>query len=145
MDKDEKFFEKTNKNGPMNVAMGSRCWIWNGNKNDFGYGRYYFNGCVKYAHRFAYEMTIGPIPERLVIDHLCRNRLCVNPHHLELVDIATNVLRGDTIASHRKAQTHCARGHPLSDNNLRIYRGKRYCKECQRINKNINKHRAIPD
>ncbi len=73
------------------------CWHWTGAKTDKGYGRFYLNG-NKHAHRISYELLIGPIPNGLVIDHLCRNPSCVNPAHLEPVTHVENVKRGDHVA-----------------------------------------------
>ncbi|AWJ93400.1 HNH endonuclease (plasmid) [Azospirillum baldaniorum] len=87
------------------------------------------------AHRVAYEMAYGPIPEGLHIDHLCRNRRCVNPEHLEAVTVLENTLRGALgIVTRAKAslQTHCKRGHPFSPENTGIdHRGHRFCRACQ--------------
>lgn len=79
----------------------SGCWVWTGGKNEMGYGAFNANGFVMAAHRFAYREFIGPLPDhttyeghtRLVVDHLCGRRDCVNPLHLELVTHATNIRR----------------------------------------------------
>jgi hypothetical protein len=86
------------------------------------------------AHRWAYEYSIGPIPEHLELDHLCRSRNCVNPEHLEAVTHLENMGRG---ISHQKAKTHCPKGHPYSGENLYVApsNGKRYCRECTRASK----------
>ncbi len=73
---------------------GSDCWLWTGYKRG-GYGRLKLEGVLKEAHRVSYEYYVGKIPEGLVIDHLCRNRSCINPAHLEPVSIAENIQRGD--------------------------------------------------
>lgn len=87
------------------------------------------------AHRVAYELTHGPIPEGLVLDHLCRNRGCVNPAHLEPVTHRTNVLRGESNAAKRARQQLCSRGHDLSDpaHGLVQANGCRRCLTCKRI------------
>lgn len=87
------------------------------------------------AHRFAYELIRGKIPEGLDIDHLCRNRQCVNPEHMEPVTPRENTIRGDTIPAHNLKKTHCPKGHPLSGDNLVkspsiIKLGYRWCKTC---------------
>ena len=94
------------------------CWLWIAGIAGGGYGSYW-NGTKKVsAHRFSYEQTRGPIPQGLEIDHLCRQRLCVNPEHLEAVTHRENVLRGDGWTAHQARQTHCHRGHPLTPDNL---------------------------
>lgn len=109
------------------------CWIWSGVPNKHGYGTMKINGKSVLAHRFGYVLMIGAIPEGKQIDHLCRNRLCVNPYHLEPVDSRTNTLRGDTLASKQSKQTHCIHGHPFCGDNLRIREnGKRICAACNK-------------
>lgn len=104
------------------------CWEWLGHKNDRGWGR--FGG--QQAHRVAFEIWVGPIPVGLTIDHLCRNRGCVNPDHLEAVSTAINVLRGETITAANLAKTHCPQGHPYDEQNTLAQGGRRYCRECMR-------------
>jgi hypothetical protein len=70
------------------------CWVWNGTIDGGGYGRLRLNGVKWLAHRYTYEKHVGPIPTGLQIDHLCRNRACVNPNHLEPVTAQTNLRRG---------------------------------------------------
>lgn len=114
------------------------CWIWRGYINVEGYGKAANN---KMAHRVAYQLVIGNIPEGLEIDHLCRNRRCVNPAHLEPVTHTENVKRGDysnvdreLLGRLQREKTHCPKGHPYTGNNLRInYAGRRVCRECERI------------
>jgi hypothetical protein len=77
-----------------NQLNNSPCWDWTGYKDEKGYGRIYKEGLNKYAHRYAYEHFVGPIPDNLEIDHLCRRRCCVNPEHLEAVTHRVNVARG---------------------------------------------------
>jgi hypothetical protein len=71
------------------------CWLWMGRLNRNGYGRLYHEGSEPMAHRTSYERHVGPIPEGLVLDHLCRVRCCVNPYHLEPVTVQVNTLRGE--------------------------------------------------
>lgn len=117
------------------VRKTEKCWEWLACISN-GYGRFGVNGRVKQAHVFAYELTIGPVPEGLELDHLCRNRRCVRPDHLEPVTRRVNLLRGNTIAAVHSAKTHCPQGHPYSGRNLAVIRQKygstRRCRQCDR-------------
>lgn len=85
------------------------------------------------AHRVAYEQAYGKIPESLVIDHLCRNGLCVNPYHLEAVDNITNVMRGEGAPARNARKTHCYKGHEFTPDNTHISpQNRRICKTCRR-------------
>jgi len=109
------------------------CWLWTAKIEQNGYGRFWVNGHSVFAHRFAYELTHGPIPRGLTVDHLCRNRACENPAHMELVPLRTNVLRGVGITAQLARKTHCPHGHPYDLLNTYINRrGARICRECQR-------------
>lgn len=112
------------------------CWEWQaGLRKDYlgngGYGMFNAGkGRTTHAHRLAYEELIGPIPEGLVIDHLCRNKACVNPAHMEPVTNRENILRGNGRAAKLARRTHCetcGRPYDWADN-----RGKRGCSECRR-------------
>lgn len=109
------------------------CWTWTGGKTWDGYGLFNIptRGTVK-AHRFAYEAINGSIPDGLEIDHLCRNRACVRPSHLEAVTRRINLLRGNTIQAAYAARTHCNHGHPFDDANTVIEAGWRRCRTCKR-------------
>lgn len=110
------------------------CWPWKGAPNDDGYGHLKINGKSLKAHRLAYEILVAPIPDGLVIDHLCRNRICVNPAHLEPVTSGVNTHRGATLAAAQALMEECVWGHPLSGDNLRVdKRGKRVCRLCNSI------------
>ena len=71
------------------------CWQWKGAESGNGYGKVSISGRMKMAHRAIYEILIGPIPEGLVLDHLCRNRGCCNPLHMEPVTVQENTRRGE--------------------------------------------------
>lgn len=98
-----------------------------------GYGRIYADGDYQLAHRVAWETVNGPIADGLVVDHLCRNRGCVNVHHLELVTSVENVMRGEGITAQNARKTHCVNGHELLDDNVyRDKQGDRHCVICRR-------------
>ena len=103
------------------ISKTDSCWNWTGEISGQGYGRYR----KKMAHRVVYEALVGPIPEGLCIDHLCRNTRCVNPKHLEPVTSRENTLRGIGPSANHARRTHCNYGHPLSGDNL-------YIKVCKR-------------
>lgn len=115
----------------------SACWPCGISIDRHGYGRISVDGRLTGAHRVAYEMAIGPIPDGLVIDHLCRNPPCVNPMHLEPVTQAENMHRSAG-RSHRPPnrsrplKTHCSQGHPYDETNTRLWRGGRFCRACNR-------------
>ena len=100
-----------------------------------GYGQLRVNGTRVLTHRLAYESEVGPILQELQLDHLCRNRACVNVDHLEPVTQRENVLRGDTIAAANAAKTHCVHGHELTTANtyIRLTNGARVCRTCHRM------------
>jgi hypothetical protein len=118
------------------------CWNWVGYKGH-GYG-YMTRGGGKRGsmrvHRWSWEQVHGPIPEGLVPDHLCRNRACANPAHLELVTQGENILRGIGVAAVQARKTHCIRGHDLSAGY--ITPGRRRCRVCRRGDGRPNHHRT---
>lgn len=99
------------------------CIVWIGGKNEKGYGRANWGGVSRVVHRIVYEHFRGPIPEGLELDHLCKNRACCNPDHLEPVTHQENCRRGDAgklLREKHRAITHCPRGHPYSQENTYI-------------------------
>ena len=110
------------------------CWIWQGAENGDGYGRISVHNNSRRAHRVSYESFVGPVPAGLVIDHLCRQRMCVNPAHLEPVTNGENVRRGALadLSYRRDTITHCPQGHEYTTSNSYICkRGKRQCRTCR--------------
>lgn len=110
------------------------CHVWTGALSD-GYGCFNLgDGKKSYrAHRFSYEMEKGPIPEDFVLDHLCRNRACVNPEHLEAVTSRENTLRGENFSALNARKTSCPKGHPYDEENTYITPdGTRQCAKCRR-------------
>ncbi|HEY5055470.1 MAG TPA: HNH endonuclease signature motif containing protein [Acidobacteriaceae bacterium] len=115
------------------MQVGDDCWEWQGKRSN-GYGYFSLNGKYVKAARFAYEMFIGPIPEGLQLDHLCRNRACCKPWHLEPVTNRVNGLRGVSPCAVNVAKTECPKGHPYDAANTVIAaNGWRKCRECNRI------------
>lgn len=113
-----------------NVVAETGCWPWQGRLMANGYGRL----SNRLAHRVSYELLVGQIPEGLTLDHLCRNRRCVNPKHLDPVTHRVNILRGTGASARHARKTHCPYGHPFSGENLRIERsGQRACRTCCRL------------
>ena len=113
------------------------CWEWTAYK-DNGYGRINVDRVPVPSHRVAYELLVGPIPDGMHLDHLCRNPSCVNPDHLEPVSSRDNVLRGYGWAGRHARKTHCPKGHPYTPENTYMNprtsgeRPSRRCRECMR-------------
>lgn len=124
MSVEERFWSKVDRS-----AAGG-CWVWTA-ATACGYGRFAVShGQLVQAHRFAYELLVGPIPEGLELDHLCRNRACVNPAHLEPVTTRVNLLRGVGASAQNVLKDRCPNGHSYSS--IRKDRGDRECVECRR-------------
>ena len=115
------------------IVVVENCWQWTGRTNGKCYGTFSDGGKRFMAHRWAYEHLRGPIPSGLTLDHLCRNRGCVNPNHLEPVTLRENILRGTSPAANQARQTHCIHGHEFTPDNTYISgRGQRSCKQCHK-------------
>lgn len=125
------------------VKKTETCWVWLGSVNQGGYGRFRFSGSVWMAHRWLYTLLRGPIPEGLTLDHLCSNRACVNPSHLEPVTLAENIRRGGSPTAINRRKMHCPSGHSYSGDNLIIYRSARYCRACMRARDGRRSDRTV--
>jgi hypothetical protein len=111
------------------------CWLWDGTRNNRGYGMFRLNGKYVLVHRWSYEFFRTEIPAGLVIDHLCRNTLCVNPWHLEPVTNRENTLRGNHPMVVVSRNNVCLRGHSLDDAIILQngpQKGRRNCRACSR-------------
>lgn len=114
----KRLLEKIDVRGP------DECWLWLG-RCAGRYPVFWLDGAPRKAHRVMYELEVGPIPEGPTVDHVCHNKLCLNPWHLEAVTLQVNCQR-------RSARiTHCPAGHPYSPENTYLYGGRRDCRECR--------------
>lgn len=135
------FWANVDKSGP------GECWLWTGRTNEQGYGRFSLGFRDVMAHRMAYLLLVGPLPDGIVLDHVkargCTNTGCVRviadengPAHLEPVTSRENTLRGDGPTAVNARKTHCIRGHEFTPENTRYLfagHGLRACKECHRL------------
>lgn len=133
----------TNPNSfPLPEPLSTPCQEWSRRRNKGGYGVHKQGGKQVYAHRTAYERVHGAIPTGYQIDHLCRNRACVNTDHLEAVPKIVNDLRGNSINAQNARKTHCKRGHEFTTENTRMRPNGRSCKQCDRYRYWIKKGTA---
>ncbi len=121
----------------------SGCWVWKGHVTPYGYGRVTFNGIRKQAHCWSWYLhNLPEVRKGLTLDHLCRNRACVNPDHLEIVSMRVNMLRGVSQLANQARQTHCLRGHEFTPENTKPRPNKygvaRECRECIKIRSRIS-------
>lgn len=110
------------------------CWEWAAYRKADGYGMFRLDGQSRLAHRVAYELFVGPVPDGLQLDHKCRNRGCVNPAHLEPVTSRENTMRGDSDSAAKARATHCVNGHEFTPENTYVWPrdGTRHCRTCKR-------------
>lgn len=128
----ERFWKKVDRRGE------DECWPFTGHVRADGYGWFWLDGRNHYAHRVAYLLVVGPIPEGLTLDHVkargCTRRDCCNPAHLEPVTMRENLLRGESLQAHNSRKTHCVNGHPFdAENTIQRTRpgGGRKCRACR--------------
>jgi hypothetical protein len=108
------------------------CWEWIGAQFRGGYGSVRIDGRTHGAHRVVYALVHGDLSPDEQIDHLCRNRACVNPAHMEVVTSKENTMRGESFSAKNARKTRCPRGHAYDETNTYRYRGSRYCRACYR-------------
>lgn len=130
----ERFWPKVNKNGPIpdyRPDLGP-CWLWTASLRWNGYGHFSTGVGSKstVAHKFCYELLVGPVPKGMQLDHLCRVRHCLNPQHLEPVTQRTNILRGSGFSARNIVKTHCPQGHEYTADNLKASRKDRVSRQC---------------
>lgn len=111
------------------LVAESGCWEWQASKCH-GYGYVAWAGKLGRAHRVAYQVLIAAIPSDRQIDHLCRNKACVNPAHMEVVTGRINTMRADGPSARNARKTHCPKGHEYTAENTWTWRNQRYCRTC---------------
>jgi hypothetical protein len=131
---EERFWTHVDRRGP------DECWEWT-SKKWRGYGYWTLRGKNWRVHRYSYTIMVGPIPEGMTIDHLCRNRGCVNPAHLEVVTHRENTLRGTGPSAQNARKTHCKRGHEFTPENTLLKGGGRKCAVCIRAGERARRAR----
>jgi hypothetical protein len=135
---DRRFWDKVEKT--------SACWLWLAQRNHRGYGRFWIDGALRLAHRVAYGAANGPIPKGLQLDHLCRNRACVRPDHLEPVTSRENTLRGEAAPAVNARKSACDKGHPFTPDNTNVrLNGDRRCRTCHAANNRAWRARHAQD
>lgn len=137
-----RFWSRVNKDGPVpqhRLDLGP-CWLWTLSTVSRGYALFAIKGKSFKAHRYSYELLVGPIPEGLELDHLCSVRHCVNPTHLDPVPHVINLQRANAV---RVLKTFCKRGHHYVEENVyRDARGRRFCRPCKALVARENRLKA---
>lgn len=138
--------QSTSEDFWKHVIKSDGCWRWNRSHFRSGYARVKFKGRDTVAHVISWELTNGPVQNGLELDHLCRNRGCVNPSHLEPVTHRENMIRGNTAIRTNALKINCREGHPLAGDNLFVRKdGRRRCRACERATakrlRNTDKYR----
>lgn len=127
MSAEQRFWSK------IDLDFETGCWNWSSSLNRNGYGEFWFNGTSVRAHRFSFELLKSKILHGLQLDHLCRNRKCVNPNHLEAVTNHENVIRGIGPTAKNYSKTHCESGHEFTKENTYLKKhGGRECRTCMK-------------
>jgi hypothetical protein len=127
------------------TELPNGCWQWDGHRSPGGYGQCKAKALtgqrVIVAHRMFYLVLVGPIPDGLQLDHLCRHPSCVNPSHMEIVTARENTLRGTSMVAQNAQKTHCKRGHEFTSENTRLLKNDaRECRQCRREADNARRH-----
>lgn len=129
------------------VERSDGCWRWKGSHTHNGYAQIHVKldrgkWSATVAHRLTYVLEVGPIGDGLVLDHLCRNRGCVNPYHLEPTTDLVNILRGTGFAARHAKKTHCPAGHAYDAANTHVdKRNMRHCRACDASRKRLRVRR----
>lgn len=122
------------------VNLDTHCWVWTACKTGGGYGLFGYQGKNVLAHRFSYQLILGEIPPGMQLDHLCRNRGCVNPSHMEPVSCRENLARGRTLMAANLLVQKCPNDHPYDELNTYVTKkGARQCRACARARYHRNK------
>jgi hypothetical protein len=145
----DRFWERVVEASEPSPNGWTGCWVWTGTPRHDGYGRMSIGsrGTQRehLVHRLSYEWIVGKIPEGLVIDHLCRNRACVNPAHMEPVTNVENVMRGEGFSATHARKTYCPAGHKLAGRNLskwHLKHGQRKCATCHAAREQVRRDRT---